>query len=447
MRRCAARALAARRCSAQRVGAAAGRSHWARSRCSRPSRWAGAGVNAAIARLNDRAADARVGQRRADLLPRSAAGATLTARRSTWTSSGSPSPPASPIPSTSSACSSGRRRPCSTPALIARLRARVTRRWPPGSMPRPSGEIAGATAGLAYLRVLSAEETVRARQADSTIAADLLDQARQLVEAGVSPAIDATRSEVSFAAVRTQLEVARNARRPGPARPAPGARPAVRQPARAGGLARPGAAGSAARDPATAAAFAREHRAELAAERARTERARRNLSAIRAENLPSLSVEADNARAGQRDRGISRAPTTCSCTSASRSSTASAGRAGSKEQNVRVDIQQIRERDLVNQVETEARQAVLDLASAGSRWRSPRSGCGWRSGAGPGAGAISGRRRRKRGDDQRAELGHRGARRPDPGAGGLRHRPGQRLSRARRHRPTPLIEEAPPESS
>ena len=56
-----------------------------------------------------------------------------------------------------------------------------------------------------------ARETVRARQADSTIAAELLGQARQLVDAGVSPAIDATRSEVSYASVRTQLEVARNA--------------------------------------------------------------------------------------------------------------------------------------------------------------------------------------------------------------------------------------------
>src|SRR5512138_1487636 len=34
------------------------------------------------------------------------------------------------------------------------------------------------------------------------------------------------------------------------------------------------------------------------------------------------------------------------------------------EQRIRLDIQQIRERDLVNQVETEARQSVLDLASA-----------------------------------------------------------------------------------
>jgi outer membrane protein TolC len=35
-----------------------------------------------------------------------------------------------------------------------------------------------------------------------------------------------------------------------------------------------------------------------------------------------------------------------------------------KEQQARLEIQEIRERDLTNQVETEARQAVLDVASA-----------------------------------------------------------------------------------
>ena len=85
-----------------------------------------------------------------------------------------------------------------------------TRPLPRDSTRRRSVEISGATAGLAYLRVLSAEEAVHARTSDSTIAAELLAQARQLVQAGVNPAIDVTRSEVSFAAVRTQLEIARN---------------------------------------------------------------------------------------------------------------------------------------------------------------------------------------------------------------------------------------------
>src|SRR5215212_7436510 len=95
-------------------------------------------------------------------------------------------------------------------SAIARLRAGRDTAVAAGLDAQAVGEISGATAGLAYLRALSAVETVRARQADSTVAADLLSQARKLVQAGINPAIDATRSEVSFAAVRTQLEVARN---------------------------------------------------------------------------------------------------------------------------------------------------------------------------------------------------------------------------------------------
>ena len=96
-------------------------------------------------------------------------------------------------------------------SLIGRLRAARDTAVAAGLDARAAGEIAGATAGLAYLRALSARETVRAREADSTIAATLLDQARQLVGAGREPGHRPTRSEVSFASVRTQLEVARNA--------------------------------------------------------------------------------------------------------------------------------------------------------------------------------------------------------------------------------------------
>src|SRR6185503_19372956 len=61
---------------------------------------------------------------------------------------------------------------------------------------------------------LSAERNaaIASGQDDSAVAAELLDQSRKLVDAGVSPAIDATRSQVSYGSVQTQLEVARNSR-------------------------------------------------------------------------------------------------------------------------------------------------------------------------------------------------------------------------------------------
>ena len=117
---------------------------------------------------------------------------------------------------------------------------------------------------------------MKAREADSVVAATLLDQARQLVAAGVSPAIDATRSEVSFGAVRTELELARNAvdrTRLDLLRAldlAPGAPLELADSLGLGAVDLP-------LDPDEAGRYARERRAELAAERNRTEAIRRTL--------------------------------------------------------------------------------------------------------------------------------------------------------------------------
>jgi outer membrane protein TolC len=222
--------------------------------------------------------------------------------------------------------------------------------------------LSGATAGLAYLRVLSAEETVRARQADSTIAAVLLDQARQLVQAGVSPAIDATRSEVSFGAVRTQLEVARNSR--------DRARLDLLRALDLASNTRLELADTLGIDAVNlpteldpAVAFAREHRAELAAEHARTLAAERGLRAIRFENLPSVAANGAYQRSGQSTSALAgswnvQLGLTVPILDGFRR------QARAREQAARVDVQTVRERDVTNQVETEARQAMLDLASA-----------------------------------------------------------------------------------
>jgi outer membrane protein len=117
------------------------------------------------------------------------------------------------------------------------------------------------------------------------------------------------------------------------------------------------------RDPDPAASFAREHRSELAAERARTTAARRNLTAIRSENFPSLSVNggyvesglsADQLAGSYNLQLLLSIPILDGFRRQNRA----------REQSARLEIQEIRERDLTNRVETEARQAVLDLASA-----------------------------------------------------------------------------------
>jgi outer membrane protein len=320
------------------------------------------GIDAAIARLDVRTAEARVGQRRADLLPAIDGNAALTRQTLNLDEFGIPIASGVTDPFDIYRLQLRASQTIFDASVIGRLRAARDTAVAAGLDARAAGEIAGATAGVAYLRALSARETVRAREADSTIAAQLLDQARQLVGAGVSPAIDATRSEVSFAAVRTQLEVARN----GADRASldllraldlpSGTRLALADSLGTGALDLP-------LDPDSAAAFARAHRAELAAEHARTEAAHRSLGAIRAEYLPSLGLSGAYQRSGQETGDLAgsynvQLELTVPILDGFRR------QSRVKEQNLRVNIQEIREHDLVNQVETEARQSVLDLASA-----------------------------------------------------------------------------------
>jgi outer membrane protein len=320
------------------------------------------GVNAAVARLNLRAAEARTGTARAALLPDISGSASLTRQRVNLDEFGIPLASGVTDPFDIWSLQIQATQTVFDASAISRLRAARDTAVATGYDAQAVGELAGATAGLAYLRVLSADETVRAREADSVIAGSLLDQARRLVQAGVSPAIDQTRSEVSFTSVRTQLEVARNAAdqtRLDLLRAldlTPGTQLELADSLSLAELALP-------REPAAAARYAREHRPELAAERARTTAARRSLSAIRQENLPSLAVSGAYRETGQHTSDLAgtysaQLQLTVPILDGFRRQTRA------KEEAARVEIQEIRERDLGNQVETEARQAMLDLASA-----------------------------------------------------------------------------------
>ncbi len=319
-------------------------------------------VEATVARLNVQEADARTAQRRADLLPDIAGSAGVTRQTVNLDEFGIPIASGVTDPFTIWRLQVRASQTVFDASAITRLRAAHDTAVAAGLDAQAIGQQAGATAGLAYLRELSAQETVKAREADSTVAAQLLDEARQLVAAGVSPAIDATRSEVSFAAVRTQLEVARNSAdraRLDLLRTLdlpPASRITLADSLGLGGLSVP-------LQPDDAVAFAREHRTELAAERARTTAAERTLKAVKYENLPSLGLSGSYQQTGQRTSDLAGSyavqlqlsvPILDGFRRQSRA----------REENERLEVQQIRERDLGNQVETEAREAVLDLASA-----------------------------------------------------------------------------------
>jgi outer membrane protein TolC len=320
------------------------------------------GVSETLAELNVRIVNARLRERRADLLPTIAGSADVSRRTLNFDEFGFPGISGVTDPFTVIALQLRGSQTLFDAAALARMKSGRDTANASTLDARAVGDAAGAAAGLAYLRVLSAEETVRAREADSTIASSLLDQARQLVTAGVSAAIDATRSEVGFASVRTQLEVARNTR--DRARldllrllDAPADTPVELTDSLLGGVV------SIPTDPAEAVQFARAHRPELAAEHARTQAAERALRAIGLEALPSVGVNGYYQETGPTFGTLSgnylvqlaiNIPILDGFRRQARSS----------EQRARVDAQRLRERDLGNGIETDARQAILDLASA-----------------------------------------------------------------------------------
>ncbi len=73
-------------------------------------------------------------------------------------------------------------------------------------------DIVALTAAAAYLRALRADAILTARAADSSAAAQLVMMARDALAAGVGVGLDVTRAEAQLAGVRTQLAAARNER-------------------------------------------------------------------------------------------------------------------------------------------------------------------------------------------------------------------------------------------
>ena len=320
------------------------------------------GITAALATLNVRIADARVGQRRADLLPSLSLGAGATRQTLNLDEFGIAFATGVTDPFTLWRFQASARETLFDASAFSRLRAAKDSALVSGADARAVGELSAATAGLTYLRALSADETVRAREADSAISVTLLGQARQLVDAGTSPAIDATRSQTQLAAVLTQLEIARNLRD----RTLLDLTRALDLPPEtriqlADSLG--GSTISAVIDADSAVAFALGHRLEVEAERGRTAVIERSLKAIGLEYLPSVAVGGQYAQSGRDLSGLAgtynlQLQVSVPLLDGLRRP------ARQQEQSARLDAQRLREHDVRQQVATETRQALLDQASA-----------------------------------------------------------------------------------
>lgn len=321
-------------------------------------------VTATLANLNARAAGQKVGIKRADLLPQIAGAAAITPQTVNFEQFGLPGVIGVTPPFTLYSVQVTGSQVIFDAAAIERLKAASDSATVAGLDAQHAGSLAGTAAGLAYLRVLAATELVKARVADSAIAATLLAQARQFQAAGVTPAIDLTRNEVNARAVQSDLLNARNEL----GRAQLDLLRLLNLPLDAT-LRLTDSLGAAPVDvplvPSEAVAFALTHRTDVTAEAGRTEVARKNLRAVNNEYLPSLGVQGQYNWAGQEsDRLLGsyslmfgvHIPVFDGLRRQHRSS----------EQSIRLEAQQLREFDLKRQAEQEVRRSLLDLGTAES---------------------------------------------------------------------------------
>ncbi|HMU61083.1 MAG TPA: TolC family protein [Gemmatimonadales bacterium] len=321
-------------------------------------------VTATLANLNARVAGDKAGISRSALLPQVSADAAITPQTVNFEQYGFPGVLGVTPPFTLYAMQFKASQVIFDAALIERLKAASDSAKVAGLDAQYAGSLAGTAAGLAYLRVLAATELVRARVADSAVAATLLAQARQFQAAGVTPVIDLTRNEVNARAVQADLLNARNEL----ARSRLDLFRLLNLPLDAT-LRLTDSLGAAPVDvpvdPDQAVAFALSHRTDVTAEAGRTEVARKNLRAVNNEYLPSLGFQGQYNWAGQEtDRLLGsyslmfgvHIPVFDGLRRQRRAS----------EQSIRLEAQQLREFDVRRQAEQEVRRALLDLATAQS---------------------------------------------------------------------------------
>ncbi len=322
------------------------------------------GVQGALSRLSARAVDARRAQRSGDFLPNITGNASVVRQTLNLTEFGLSFPGAPEItdPFNVYRFRVGAEQLLFSRSTLERLRAAKDTALAAGLDASRVGDIAAAAAGAAWLRFASAEETVRAREADSVTAVALLDIARALVDAGTAPRIDRTRSETQLAAARSRMAVARNERDRARLDLARALDLPVTTPLRTSGD--PAFAfGAMPVDADSAVALAMARRQDLGAERQRTAVAEGNLRAIKGEFYPSLGV---SAAVGSSGRGLDRLGGTWNVGIGVSWPLFDGFRREhrAEEQRIRIDAQRLRLHDLESQVEAEARQAALDIASA-----------------------------------------------------------------------------------
>ncbi len=235
-----------------------------------------------------------------------------------------------------------------------------------------AGEQAAAIAGAAYVRVQRADAHLRFRIADSTLSGELLGIARDLLEAGVGIALDVTRAQSQLAGFRAQLIAARNDR----ARSRLELLRAIGLPLDtpielADSLVVPDADEIPNEQVAVDAAL--RQRADVRAAEQQLATIRQQVSAIRAERLPTVGFFADQGVIGKTAAHL--LPTYDYGIQFSVPIFDGSRRAGRvEEQSAAARQVEIRDRDLRAQIAVEVRSALLDLSSAREQVGAVREG-------------------------------------------------------------------------
>ena len=319
-------------------------------------------------------AEARVQQRRADLLPNLSAYASGAQRSFNTATLGLdfPTPPGQPPVFDPDGQVIGgvhtydvRGRVSQTvfdASVLGRWRAAQAGARAAGAEASAAGVGAANAAATAYVRVLRADAQLAARAADSALAEELLGIARDVLAAGVGIALDVTRAESQRSVVRAQLIAARNERDRARLELQRTLGIQLDAPVTiADSLGRVDASVTVDETAALARAFTR--RADLRALETQQEAAAQQVRAIRLERLPAVGLVADQGLIG---RSLDHMLATYTF-----GVQLSLPIFDGFRREARIDEQHavereidVRRRDLREQIAIEMRSAVLDLAAA-----------------------------------------------------------------------------------
>ncbi len=226
-----------------------------------------------------------------------------------------------------------------------------------------TAEQAATIATNAYVRAMRADADLRARQADTALAAELLGIARAQLQAGTGVALDVTRAQSQLASTRASLIASRTARDHAHldllrSLALPVGSELILSDSLTGAV-----AGEPVPDEPALVAQALQNRPDILAEEQRVRAAQQGLSAIKAERLPTLGLVADDGVIGKNGAKMLNTYTwglqvTLPIFDGFKRE------ARVQEQQSVVKEAQVRQHDLEQQAQADVRGALLDLTGA-----------------------------------------------------------------------------------